>query len=147
MIDKSLSKIIVITSLVSGAVLGVIPLIPAFIWIAFILLMFFISPFIIVYLSRLNLIKTIDIENSLIIGAISGFSACLGFALIYFPIAFILQLIFKVQSFIWIKVIFVNFGFLIPMIIFTALLCALFNTFSAFITAYFYSYFVNKGNK
>ncbi len=146
MIDKSLIKIIIVSSLISGAVLGVIPLIPAFIWIAFILLMFFIAPFILIYMKRLNLIKTIDIENSLIIGAISGFSACFGFAVIYFPIAFILQLIFKVQSFIWIKVIFVNFGFLIPMIIFTALLCALFNTFSAFITAYLYSYFGNKGN-
>lgn len=146
MIDKSLTKIIIITSLISGAVLGVIPLIPAFIWIAFLLLMFFIAPFILIYMKRLNLIKTIDIENSLVIGAISGFSACLGFAVIYFPIAFILQLVLKIQSFIWIKVIFVNFGFLIPMIVFTALLCALFNTFSAFITAYFYSYFNNKGN-
>ena len=145
MIDKSLIKIIIVSSLISGAVLGIIPLIPALIWVAFIFLMFFISPFILIYMKKLDLIQDIDIENSLVIGAIAGFSACFGFALIYFPIAFILQLIFKIQSFIWIKVLFVNFGFLIPMIVFTAMLCALFNTFSAFITAYFYSYFNNKG--
>ena len=80
-------------------------------------------------------------EQSMVIGAISGAVALLGFTVVYFPIAFILQLIFKIQSFIWIKVLFVNIGFLIPMIILIALTSALLNAFSGFLTAYFYQSF------
>lgn len=144
MIDKSLLKIICLCSFIVGAILGVIPLIPAFMWIAFLAVMFFIAPFIIIYLKKLNLIKSIETERCLTIGAISGTVAFLGFATIYFPIAFILNLIFKIQSFLWIKVIFVNIGFLLPMVILIALLCGLLNMFSGFLTAYFYEYFKPK---
>ena len=144
MIDKYLLKIICLCSLIVGAFLGIIPLIPAFIWIAFIGVMFFVAPFIIIYLKKLNLIKSIETEKCLAIGAISGTVAFLGFAIIYFPIAFILNLIFKIQSFIWIKVIFFNIGFLLPMVILIALLCGLLNMFSGFLTAYFYEYFNQK---
>ncbi len=141
MINKSLLKIICIFSIIVGGILGVIPLIPAFTWIAFLAVMFLVAPFMIIYLKKLNIIKTIETEKCLLIGAISGISAFLGFATIYFPIAFILNLIFKIQSFLWIKVIFMNIGFLIPMIILISLLCGLMNTFSGFLTAYFYEYF------
>ncbi len=144
MINKSLFKIIFLCSLITGAILGILPLIPALTWIAFLAVMFFISPFIIIYLKRLNLIKELEIEQSLIIGAISGASAFLGFSAVYFPIAFILNLIFKIQSFLWIKVIITNFGFLIPMIILIALLCALLNMFSGFLTVYFYQYIKSR---
>ena len=144
MIDKSLLKIICVFSFILGAILGVIPLIPMFIWIAFTLVMLFVAPFILIYLKKLNIIQKIEMEQSLAIGAISGASAFLGFACVYLPIAFILQLIFKIQSFLWIKVLFFNFGFVIPMVILTSLLCALLNTFSGFLTAYFYQYFTHK---
>ena len=141
MINKSLLKIIFICSFIVGGILGIIPLIPAFTWVAFLAVMFLVAPFIIIYLKRLNIIKTIETEKCLLIGAISGISAFLGFSVIYFPIAFILNLIFKIQSFLWIKVIFMNIGFLIPMIILISLLCGLMNTFSGFLTVYFYEYF------
>lgn len=144
MLDKSLLKIICVFSFISGAVLGIIPLIPAFIWIAFFCVMFLVAPFIIIYLKKLNLIEDIEAEKSLLIGAISGTASFLGFACLYFPIAFILQLIFKIQSFLWIKVLFFNFGFLIPMVILIALLSGLLNAFSGFLTAYFYQYFKPK---
>lgn len=141
MINKALLKIIFICSFIIGGILGVIPLIPAFIWAAFLAVMFLVAPFIIIYLKKLNLIKDVETEKCMVIGAISGISAFLGFSVIYFPIAFILNLIFKIQSFLWIKVIFTNFGFLIPMVILISLLCGLMNTFSGFLTAYFYEYF------
>ncbi|HIS90006.1 TPA: hypothetical protein IAA87_11380 [Candidatus Avigastranaerophilus faecigallinarum] len=141
MINKALLKIIFICSFIIGGILGLIPLIPAFIWIAFLAVMFLVAPFIIIYLKKLNLISNVETERCMFIGAISGASAFLGFATIYFPIAFILNLIFKIQSFLWIKVIFMNIGFLIPMIILIALLCGLMNTFSGFLTAYLYEYF------
>lgn len=141
MINKALLKIIFICSFIIGGILGIIPLIPAFTWIAFLAVMFLVAPFIIIYLHKLKLIEVIETEKCLTIGAISGASAFLGFSVIYFPIAFILNLIFKIQSFLWIKVIFMNIGFLIPMIILIALLCGLMNTFSGFLTAYLYEYF------
>ena len=141
MINKALLKIIFICSFIIGGILGLISLIPAFIWIAFLAVMFLVAPFIIIYLKKLNLISNVETERCMFIGAISGASAFLGFATIYFPIAFILNLIFKIQSFLWIKVIFMNIGFLIPMIILIALLCGLMNTFSGFLTAYLYEYF------
>ena len=144
MISKPLFRIIAVCSFIIGAILGVFPLIPALIGISFFLLMFAVAPFMIIYLKQLNILKTIEIEESLIIGSISGAVALLGFATIYFPIAFILQLIYKIQSFIWIKVLFVNIGFLIPMVILIALTSALLNAFSGFLTAYFYQSFKMK---
>lgn len=144
MISKSLFKIIAICSFIIGAIIGVFPLIPALIGLAFFVVMFGIAPFMLIYLKKLNILKSIEMEESLVIGAISGAVALLGFTAVYFPIAFILQLIFKIQSFIWIKVLFVNIGFLIPMIILIALTSALLNAFSGFLTAYFYQYFQTK---
>ena len=140
MIDKLLLKTVIIFSFIIGAGLGIIPLIPAFIWLAFLLLTLFVAPFMLIYLKHLEFIKEYNMEQILIVGAISGFFSCLGFA-------FILQLIFKIQSFIWIKVLFTNIGFLIPMVILTALISALTNAFSAFLTSYFLFFNQNKGNK
>ena len=99
--------------------------------------MFLVAPVVIYYFNKLKLLKDFDMEKCLVIGSVSGAMACVGFCIVYLPIAFLLQLIFKMQSFIWIKVLFVNFGFLIPMIIFMALAGALFNAFSAFLVSYF----------
>lgn len=144
MINKQLFKIIAIFSFILGGILGIFPLIPALIGLSFFVVMFGIGPFMLIYLKKLNILKSIEIEESLVISSISGGIAILGFAVVYFPIAFILQLIFKIQSFIWIKVLFVNIGFLIPMVILIALTSALLNAFSGFLTAYFYQYFKIK---
>ena len=144
MIDKPLLKIICICSAILGAILGVVSLIPAISWIAILLVMFGIAPFMILYLKQLKVINEIEIEKSMVMGAMAGASSFIGFSVTYFPIAFILYLIFKIQAFLAIKVMFVNFGFLVPMIILTALLCALVNAFSGFLTAYIYLYFRPK---
>ncbi len=144
MINKPLFKIICLCSIITGGIVGIFPLIPALISVAFLAVMFLIAPFVLIYLKSLNILKELNMEQSLAISAISGAAAFLGFAVVYFPIAFILNLIFKIQSFLWIKVIFTNFGFLIPMVILIALLCGLLNTFSGFLTVYFYDYFKFK---
>ena len=142
--DKQLLKIVCMCSLITGAILGFLSLIPGLTGIVFIIIMFLASPFIIIYLYRLKLIDSLAVPECLSVGGISGFFSFLGFACIYFPLALILNLIFKISAFVWIKVIFVNIGFLIPMVIFTALLCGLFNMFSAFVTVYLYEYFKPK---
>lgn len=142
--DKSLFKIICMCSVITGAILGVFPLIPPLIGLTFTILMLFIAPFVIFYLYKLNLIDEPNSQNCLTIGALSGFFSFIGFSFVYFPVALILNLVFKINSFIWIKVIFVNIGFLIPMVILTALLSSMFNSFSAFIFFYLYNYFKPK---
>ena len=140
MFDKSLIKIISISSFIVGVIIGIIPLIPSLMWLALLLITLSVAPFIIIYLKKLKLIETVEIDKSMIMGALSGTVSFLGFSVVYFPIAFILNLIFKIQSFLWVKVVITNLGFLIPMIILTALLCGLINAFSGFMTAYIYEY-------
>ena len=140
MFSKSLLKIILISSFITGVIFSIFTLIPPLIWIIFILLMFCVSPFIIIYLKKLNLIKNIEIEQCLVIGALSGAASFIGFSVVFFPSAFVLHLIFNIQSYIWIKVLLQNIGFIVPMILFIALLSALLNMFSGFLTAYFYQY-------
>ena len=141
MIEKDLLKILCIYSAILGAILGLLPLIPLFIGFAFVVLLIFVSPIVLFYFKKLGLIKNFEMEKCLVVRAISGAVAGLGFSIVYFLIALLLQLIFKIQSFIWIKVLFVNIGFLIPMIILIALVVALFNAFSAFLVSYFFIYF------
>ncbi len=144
MIEKQLLKLLCIFSCIVGAILGIIPLVPALTGLAFLLLLFFIAPIVLIYLNKLNIIKGYEMEKCLSIGALAGAISLIGFCLVYFPIAFILQIIFKIQSFIWIKVIFTNIGFLIPMVFFTSIVSAITNAFSAFLVSYFSTYFTHN---
>ena len=80
MISKSLFKIIAVCSFILGAIIGVFPLIPALIGLAFFIVMFGMAPFMLIYLKKLNILKSIEIEESLVIGSISGAVAILGFS-------------------------------------------------------------------
>ena len=144
MIDKQLLKVLSVFSCIIGAILGLLAIIPPLSGLAFLTLLFFIAPVILIYFNKLNIIKGYEMEKCLAIGAISGAISVVGFCIIYFPIASIIQLIFKIQSFIWIKVIFTNIGFLIPMIFFTAIISAITNAFSAFLVSYFSTYFTQN---
>lgn len=140
MISNPLLKIITIICLLTGAIMGVIALIPFLSFTIFLLLMSLIAPFIIIYFKNLNLIKDIDINKGLLYGGISGFIAFIGFSITFFPLAFLIDIIFKTQTFLWVSIVFKNFIFLTGMIIFTALLSALLNMFTGFLTAYLYQY-------
>ncbi len=142
--DKQLLKILSISSFITGAVIGLIPLIPPLVFIAYLLIMFCTAPFMLIYFKHLDLIKEITTEQTLIISAVSGAISFSGFSLIYFPLAFILSLIFKIQEFIWIKVLVSNFVFLVPMVVLMSLLSALLNSFSGFITMYLHGFFFKK---
>ena len=89
MIDKQLLKVLSIFSCIIGAILGVLPLIPALTGLAFILLMFFVAPIVLIYFNKLKIIKDYQVEKCLVIGAIAGAVSLVGFCIIYFPIAFI----------------------------------------------------------
>lgn len=141
MLSKQLIKVISLFSAIIGALAAVPALIPLF--TVFVILIMFIvtAPFIILYLKNLKLFSDLSVEKCAAIGAISGASVFLGFSIIFFPIGFLLNLIFKIQSLILVKVIFSNFGFLMLMIFLMTLTCAMFNTFAGVSTAYFYQIF------
>lgn len=145
MTKNPIFKIIFIVSALTGAIAGVVALIPVISFMVLIILMFLMAPFIIIYFNNLKLIENPDIDKSIIYGSLSGFSGFLGFSVIFFPIAFIVDLIFKTQTFLWVKVVCQNFIFLTGTVFFTALLCALLNAFTGFLTAYIFQYY-KKGN-
>lgn len=144
MLNKSIIKTISACSAVTGAIIAIPAMIPFIRGIAFTALMFFVAPFIIVSFKKFKTVNIDTTEKYLAIGAITGITSFIGFAVIYFPVTFLLNLIFKIQAFIWVKVIFTNFTFLIATIILTASVNALFNAFSALITANMYHYIENK---
>lgn len=145
-VKNPLFKIIVIISILTGAMFGVIALIPFLSFFVMIILMFFMAPFILIYFKHLNLISDTDMNKSMIYGAVSGFSAFIGYSVIFFPMAFVIDLIFKTQTFFWVKVVCQNFLFIILTVFFTAFLCAMLNAFSGFLTSYVFEYF-NKSKR
>lgn len=139
--NKSMIKLLCVFAALTGGILAVIGLLPFLMPYVLIALLLLISPFMLIYLKKLNIIKTFEVDKSMIFGAISGAAASLGFCVVYIPIAFILNLIFKIQSYIWAKTVFINFGGLIMMLVLIAMTCAIFNAFSAFVVAQFYQRF------
>ena len=144
MFNNQLIKIIIIVSLLSGAISGIISLIPAVTFFIIIMIMFLTAPFIIIYFKSLNLIKDLSIDQCMITGAVSGFSSFIGFSLIFFPIAFLIHLFFKLEPFIWVKVICQNLLFIIGIVFFAAILSGMLNAFTGFLTGYLYQSFRNK---
>lgn len=144
MISKALFKVVSVCSLIIGAIIAIPTFFPFIRGFSFFALMFLVAPFLIVYLKRLEVIKTPDMDKLLAVGALSGVFAFLGFSVVFFPTTFLLNLIFKIQSFLWVKVVFSNFAFLLLIIILMAIVSALTNAFSAFLTAYFYQNFGNR---
>ena len=79
----------------------------------------------------------------MIIGAISGFMGIIGFSIIFFPVAFLVDAIFKIGALLWAKVVIQNIIFLIAFILLSGMLSAIFNAFTGFLTGCFYQY-INK---
>ena len=139
MANNSQIRLICVFSGIIGGIIAIPAFIPPITGFSLIVLTLFIAPFIIIYLKRLGIIKQTEPQKCAIAGAISGASAAIGFCIVYIPIAFILNLIFKIQSYIWAKVIFTNFAALIFFPILIALTVAMFNAFSGFMTAQLYN--------
>lgn len=144
MLNKQFIKTVSIFSAVTGFILAVPSLIPNVFYITIILLMFFVAPFVIMQLRNFNPIKNEETEKYLITGAVSGITSFLGFSVVFFPVAFVLNLIFKTESFIWVKVVFSNFGYLVFMVVLMSLMSGLFNGFTALITS---NLFKKQGEK
>ena len=139
MANTSQIRLICVFSGIVGGLIAIPAFIPPLTGLALIALTLLTAPFIILYLKKLGIIKQLEPQKCTVVGAISGAAASVGFCIIYIPIAFLLNLMFKVQSYIGAKVLFTNFTALIFFTILIALTVAMFNAFSGFLTAQIYN--------
>lgn len=151
--NKVLIKQLAVLSLILGAALGVITIIPYIGAISFMALMFVASAIVLIYMKKNNLVGKLIPKDGALFGAISGFIACLGFCLTLVPLAAVIALIndtwfHKLTWYSSIGLFLKNglggFLLLLMMVFFVAILSALMNAFSGLATVYLYDQFLNE---
>ncbi len=146
-----LLKQICILSLLLGGVLGLLTLIPIINQISFWVLMCFAAVCVMLFMIKLELLDMESVKESVILGAIIGFVAFLGFSIIYIPITVFLAKVFQVYTNYGIAVSLSNasFGLTFVIVLFMGILAATVNAFSGFLTYYgvdFYRALYKKDN-
>ena len=122
-----LLKQISILSLIAGAALGVVTIIPFIGGIAFLFLMMCIGAALIIYLKKMTLVGFLELKDGALYGGIAGFVSFLG-------------LIFKNSQYSLVTFS-VGSGFFVVLLlsIFVAILSAVINSFSALAATYIYA--------
>ncbi len=139
-------KPLIILSAISGAILGILTLIPYLGQIAFLITMCFISVPIIILMQKLELIDIKSNKQSILTGAIIGFMSFLTFCAIYLPTVYILGRTFNLYSLYGVS-LFLNvgsFGIITLLVLFMAILSATINAFVGFLTYYGIDFFKNN---
>ena len=148
-INYVLLRQISILSVFFGAVLGAVTLIPYLGVVSFVFLLCFISPIVILLLTKYDCLSYLSTKDSIIIGAISGFVSYLGFSIIYVPISVILMKFFHIAANYGVGLMLEHASFFILVVIslFMGVLSATVNAFTGFLTFYvmdFLDVFRNK---
>ena len=134
-------KQLAILSAFAGAALGLITIIPYISFISFMILLLFLSAFIIAYLKQNDLIGIINTREGCIYGAVIGFVSFIAFAIIFTPISMLIGWLIPSYTQGFLRFFLNSFGSLIVMmllIIFMAGISALFNGFTGLVTAWVY---------
>lgn len=128
-------KNILLYSLVLGLGLGVIGLIPFLGVFSAIALFILAGGAVLIFLKMRDGFQVNTFQESLVLGAISGTIALIGFSLTFLIIALVLNLFFDIENLIWISSLFSQ-GIFVPilMVFFVAILSAMTNAFSALVT-------------
>lgn len=137
-INFILLKQIAILSTFFGAVLGAITLIPYLGVISFVFLISLIAPLVIWLLVKYNCLSLSSTKDSVIVGAIAGFVAYLGFSIIYVPISVLLMKVFHLAANVGVGFMLGNATFFLLVVIslFMGVLGATINAFTGFLTFY-----------
>lgn len=137
-INFILLKQIAILSAFFGAVLGAITLIPYLGVISFVFLISLIAPLVIWLLVKYNCLSLSSPKDSVIVGAIAGFVAYLGFSIIYVPISVLLMKVFHLAANVGVGFMLGNATFFLLVVIslFMGVLGATINAFTGFLTFY-----------
>ena len=138
--NKVFLKNLLVLSSILGLVLGLITIVPFVCNISFFALMTLVAPIIFVYMKKLNLIGFVDPKQGAVYGAIIGFVSFLGFSLSFVPLATIIGFLYKGSYYLGVSLLFRS-GFFVTlmMVLFVAILSALINAFSGFMTMYVFN--------
>ncbi len=136
-----LLKQISLISAFTGAVLGIITVIPYISLLSFMILVICLSAFVLVYLKKNDLIGMISIKEGCQFGALIGFISFIAFSIVYAPLSILLGWLVPSYTQGFLRFFMTSFGSFIVMVllmILTAGISALFNGFSGLVTAYVY---------
>lgn len=130
-------KQISLLSLIFGAVLGLITLIPYIGLLSFLICTFAAGSLVIYYMQKIELLGEFDTKAWTIYGAISGFVCFIGFCISFVPLAALIGLFAKTSFYLGISIMF-RLGFLLTVVLsfFMAALAGLMNGFGAMTTSY-----------
>ena len=134
-------KQLAILSAFAGIALGLITIIPYVSFISFMILLLFLSAFILAYLKQNDLIGIINVREGCIYGAVIGFVSFIAFSIVYTPISMLLGWLFPSYTQGFLRFFLNSFGSLIVMILLMILMAgisALFNGFTGLVTAWVY---------
>ncbi len=134
-------KQLAILSVFAGIALGLITIIPYISFISFMILLLFLSAFIIVYLKQNDLIGIINIREGCIYGAVIGFVSFIAFSVVYTPVSMLLGWLIPSYTQGFLRFFLNSFGSLIVMFLLMILMAgisALFNGFTGLVTAWVY---------
>lgn len=138
--NKVFLKNLLVLSSILGLILGLITIVPFICNLSFFVVMTLVAPILFVYMKKINLIGFVDPKQGGIYGAIVGFVSFLGFSLSFVPLATIIGFLYKGSYYLGVSLLFRS-GFFVTlmMVIFVAILSALINAFSGFMTMYIYN--------
>ncbi len=144
-------KQVSILSFIFGTILGLIILLPVLNLVAFLFAMFATGGAMVILLKKFNLIGLINIREGAVIGAIAGFASFIGLCVIYLPVSSLIGLIFPKYTGGFFSMFFTSFGgFVIGlfMVIFSALMSALLNSFGGLFAVWVYEFItgIKKGD-
>ena len=128
-------KRIIFLSLITGAILAILALLPFVVKVSVFLLMFAVSLVVLIYLQRTNVLTSLILKDTLIIGSVSGFVSFIGFSIIFIPLVYLLSLFVPISYMggfvLMLKLS--NFGLLVMFTLFLSIISVMFNAFSAFL--------------
>ena len=136
-----LLKQLAILSAFAGAILGFVTVIPYVSMFSFLILILFLSAFVLAYLKQNDLIGIISIREGCIFGAIIGFVSFMAFSVIYTPISMFLGWLIPAYTQGFLRFFMTSFGSFVVMILLMILMAgisALFNGFAGLVTAWVY---------
>ena len=136
-----LLKQLAILSAFAGAILGFVTVIPYVSMFIFLILILFLSAFVLAYLKQNDLIGIISIREGCIFGAIIGFVSFMAFSVIYTPISMFLGWLIPAYTQGFLRFFMTSFGSFVVMILLMILMAgisALFNGFAGLVTAWVY---------
>lgn len=151
--NNILLKQMALLSLIFGAALGVISVIPIIGTLAFMTLMFLSATFVILKLKKSDFLGKLTTRDGTLYGALVGFVACWGFCATMVPLASLISFINHMffHKLLWYSSISIWFTngiggifVLVMIIMFVALLSALMNSFGGLVTTYFGDQILNK---